>query len=194
MRRIAIVLTLVAAVVGLHACAADAPDGTRSPAGGGGGIERALDPALHERRQSQGGDLHAGPGDRDPQRRPRAGRDGRQLLDGLRHLRSQNGLPLVSVVTTDGVGRHGPLRPERRARPRSGRRRRSRGKTGSAEPHDRRSSPTRRTLPFVSSCSPSFGPKEGGTSADAERRPLLRHARDHARAVHGQRRDARTAS
>ena len=76
---------------------------------------------------------------------------------------AQNGLPLVSVVTTERRGGRrpsaAPARDRRRSRPRRPRRQDRLG-----EPRRSSSSPRRRTLPFVSSCSPSFGPKEGGTT------------------------------
>ena len=159
MRRIAIALTLVALVVGLHACAADAP--TRPPGGGGGGQSTALQIQLFTSDAN-----------------PRAGTctlveaivslNGNPVPDGTGvsfttdfGSFSQNGLPSVSVVTTNGAAITALCGPgagsaKVKATATSG------GKTGSAT-ITIVFQPDAGTLPFVSSCNPSLGPTAGGT-------------------------------
>ena len=106
---------------------------------------------------------------------------------------SQNGQPLVSVVTQNGVAVtalcgpgaglakvHATATVDRQHR--------------LGQPRRSSSSPRRRTLPFVSSCSPSFGPKEGGTTLTLNGGRFFGSAVDDPGAVHGQRHRPRTAS
>ena len=158
MRRIAIALTLLALVVGLHACAADAP--TRPPTGGGGQSTALL-------IQLFTSDAN-----------PRAGSctlieavvslNGTSVPDGTGvsfttdfGSFSQNGLPTVSVVTTNGAAVTalcGPGAGSARVKATAT----VAGKTGSAT-ITIVFQPDAGTLPFVSSCSPSLGPTAGGT-------------------------------
>jgi hypothetical protein len=152
MRRIAFVLTLVALVAVLHACAADAP--TKPPTGGGGGTSNALSVQLFTSDAN-----------------PKAGTctqieavvtlNGNPVPDGTSvafttdfGTFSQNSLPTVSVVTTSGQAitalcgpGAGPARVKATAT--------SGGKTNSANLVIS-FQPSSGTLPFVSSCSPSF--------------------------------------
>jgi len=159
MRRIAIALTLLALVVGLHACAADAP--TRPPGGGGGGTSTALQIQLFTSDAN-----------------PRAGSctlieavvtlNGNSVPDGTGvsfttdfGSFSQNGLASVSVVTTNGAAITalcGPGAGTARVKATAT----VSGKTGSAT-ITIVFQPDAGTLPFVSSCSPSLGPTAGGT-------------------------------
>jgi len=162
MRRIANVLTLAAAVVWLHACAADAPTAPRpNPPGGGGGGGSALQILLVTSNAN-----------------PEAGTctliqatvtlNGSTVPDGTSvnfttdfGTFGQNGLPLISVVTQDGVAVTalcGPGSGQAKVRATAT----SAGQTGTANLTIVFQSSSN-TLPFVSSCSPSFGPKEGGT-------------------------------
>ncbi|MEP6995163.1 MAG: IPT/TIG domain-containing protein [Acidobacteriota bacterium] len=158
MRRIAIALTLLALVAGLHACAADAP--TKPPSGGGGGTS-ALQIQLFTSNAN-----------------PRAGTctlveaivslNGNPVVDGTGvsfttdfGTFSQNGLPSVSVVTSNGTSVTALCGPgagtaKVKATATSG------GKTGSAT-ITIAFQPDAGTLPFVSSCDPSFGATTGGT-------------------------------
>jgi hypothetical protein len=160
MRRIALVLILVALVVGLHACAADAP--TKPPTGGGGQPNSALVIQLFTNDAN-----------------PRAGTctlieavvslNGNSVPDGTSvsfssdfGSFSQNGLPSVSVVTQNGTAVTALCGPgagtaKVRATSTSG------GKTGSAT-ITIIFQPDAGTLPFVSSCNPSFGTTQGGTA------------------------------
>jgi large repetitive protein len=159
MRRIAILLTLVAAVAGLHGCAADAPT---NPGTGGGGGGTALTIQLITNDSN-----------------PKAGTctlieavvavNGTPVPDGTAvnfssdfGTFSQNGQPLVSVVTQSGVAVTalcGPGAGLAKVHATAT----SAGNTGSAN-LSIVFQPSASTLPFVSSCSPSFGPKEGGTT------------------------------
>jgi hypothetical protein len=159
MRRIAILLTLLALVAGLHACAADAP--TRPPTGGGG-QGTALQIQLFTSDAN-----------------PRAGTctlveavvtlNGTSVPDGTGvsfttdfGSFSQNGLPSVSVVTTNGTAITalcGPGAGAAKVRATAT----VSGKTGSAT-ITIVFQPDAGTLPFVSSCSPSLGPTAGGTA------------------------------
>jgi IPT/TIG domain len=158
MRRIANVLTLVAAVVGLHACAADAPTSPR-PGTGGGGTALQIQLVTNDAN-------------------PAAGTctlieaivtlNGSPVPDGTGvnfstdfGAFSQTGLPLVSVVTQGGAAvtslcgpGAGPAKVRATAT--------AAGNTGSAT-LTIIFQPAAGALPFVSSCSPSFGPKEGNT-------------------------------
>jgi hypothetical protein len=159
MRRIAILLILVAAVAGLHGCAADAPTNPGPGNGGGGGTALAIQLVTNDSN-------------------PKAGTctlieaivtlNGASVPDGTSvnfstdfGSFSQNGQPLVSVVTQNGVavtalcGSGAGLAKVHATAT-------SAGNTGSAN-LSVIFQPSSSTLPFVSSCSPSFGPKEGGT-------------------------------
>lgn len=158
MRRIAIALSLVAVVVGLHSCAADAP--TRPPSGGGGTPSTALQIQLFTSDAN-----------------PRAGSctlieavvslNGSPVPDGTGvsfttdfGSFSQNGLPVVSVVTTNGAAVTalcGPGAGSAKVKATVT----VQGKTGSAT-LTISFQPDSGTLPFVSSCSPSLGNKQGG--------------------------------
>ncbi|MFY9550475.1 MAG: IPT/TIG domain-containing protein [Thermoanaerobaculia bacterium] len=158
MRRIAIALTLAAAVVGLHACAADAPSAPRPGPGGG---TSALQIQLFTNDAN-----------------PKAGTC--TLIEAIVTLNgspvpegtgvsfssdfgtfSQSGLPLVSVVTQSGTAVTalcGPGAGTARVRASA-----TVGtNTGSANLTVVFQA-SAGTLPFVSNCSPSFGGKEGGT-------------------------------
>jgi len=159
MRRIAILLTLLAAVAGLHACAADAPTNPGPGNGGGGGTALQIQLITNDSN-------------------PKAGTctlieavvtvNGNAVPDGTTvnfstdfGTFSQSGQPLVSVVTQGGTAvtalcgpGTGPAKVHATAT--------SGGNTGSANLTIVFQASTS-TLPFVSSCSPSFGPKEGGT-------------------------------
>ena len=159
MRRIAFVLILVAAIAGLHACAADAP--TNPGPGPTPGPGTALQIQLVTSDAN-----------------PKAGTctliqatvtlNGATVPDGTSVSFStdfgafgQNGLPLISVVTQNGVAVTALCGPgaglaKVRASATVG------GQSGSAT-LSIQFQPSSDTLPFVSSCSPSFGPKEGGT-------------------------------
>lgn len=159
MRRIAILLILVAAVAGLHACAADAPTNPGGGNGGGGGTALQIQLITNDSN-------------------PKAGTctlieaivtvNGNVVPDGTSvnfstdfGTFSQNGQPLVSVVTQNGLALTalcGPSAGLARVRATST----ASGNTGSASLSIIFQS-SAATLPFVSSCNPSFGPKEGGT-------------------------------
>ena len=158
MRRIAIALTLAAAVAGLYGCAADAPS---SPRPGPGTGSNALQINLFTNDAN-----------------PKAGTctlieaivtlNGNAVPDGTGvafstdfGVFSQSGLPLVSVVTQNGVAITalcGPGAGTAKVR-------------ASATVNGNSASTTLTivfqsdsgTLPFVTSCSPSFGSTEGGT-------------------------------
>ena len=161
MRRIAFVLTLVALVAVLHACAADAP--TKPPTnGGGGGNSSALSVQLFTSDAN-----------------PKAGTctqleavvtlNGNPVPDGTSvafttdfGTFSQNSLPSVSVVTTSGQAitalcgpGAGPAKVKATAT--------SGGKTGSANLIIS-FQPSSGTLPFVSACSPSFADPNAPTA------------------------------
>jgi hypothetical protein len=162
MRRTAIALTLVALVlVGLYACSADAPTAPRPGNGGGGTGNSALTIQLFTSDAN-----------------PKAGTctlvqaivslNGNPVPDGTGvsfttdfGTFSQSGLPIVSVVTQNGsavTALCGPgsgvakIRATATVQNQNG----SANLTVSFQPDGG-------TLPFVSSCSPSFGAKEGGT-------------------------------
>ena len=163
MRRIAYVLILAAAVVGLHACAADAPTnpgGGNGNGNGGGGATPLQVVLVTSDANPKGGTCTL--------IQATVTLDGHAVPDGTSVNFStdfgafgQNGLPLISVVTQDGVAVTalcGPGAGQAKVRATST----SAGHTGSAN-LTIVFQPSNDTLPFVSSCSPSFGPKEGGT-------------------------------
>ncbi len=161
MRRIAIVLILVAAVAGMYSCAADAPTAPK-PGSGGGTPSSAVSVQLYTNNAN-----------------PNAGTctliealvalNGGTVPDGTSVTFStdfgvfaQNGLGLVSIVTINGVAQTalcgsgaGQAKVKGQAT--------IAGKTnsGSVTISFQASSAT---LPFVSFCNPSFGPAAGGTS------------------------------
>jgi hypothetical protein len=159
MRRIAFALILIAAVVGIEACAADAP--TAPKPGTGGGTSNAVSVQLFTTDAN-----------------PKAGTctliealvtfNGSSVPDGTSVNFStdfgtfgENGLPLVSVVTTNGAAVAalcGPGAGSAKVKATAT----VSGKTNSSS-ITINFQPDSSTLPFVSSCSPSFGPKEGGT-------------------------------
>ncbi len=159
MRRIAYALTLVAAVVGLHACAADAPTNPGPGTGGGGGTALQILLVTNDAN-------------------PKAGTctliqatvtvNGAAVPAGTSvnfstdfGAFSQSGLPLVSVVTQDGAAITslcGPGAGAASVRATAT----SAGNTGSAN-LTIVFQPDSGTLPFVSSCIPSFGSKDGNT-------------------------------
>jgi hypothetical protein len=157
MRRILIGLSLLAVIAGIHACAADAP--TRPPSGGGG--------------QSTALQIQLFTSDANP----RAGTctlveavvslNGISVPDGTGvsfttdfGSFSQNGLPTVSVVTANGAAITalcGPGAGSAKVKATAT----VSGKTGSAT-ITIVFQPDAGTLPFVSSCNPSLGSKQGG--------------------------------
>jgi hypothetical protein len=161
MRRILIVLTLAAAVAGLHACAADSPTAPR-PGTGGGQTSSSVSVQLFTSNPN-----------------PPAGTctlieaivsfNGNPVPDGTTvnfttdfGTFGENGLGAVSIVTTSGTAPVALCGP------------------GAASAHVKASAtvqgksnsatlvinfqPNSSTLPFVSFCTPSFGPLAGGTS------------------------------
>jgi hypothetical protein len=164
MRRTTIALTLVALVLaGLYACSADAPTAPRGNGNGNGNGNGSSAVTI----QLFTTDAN-----------PKAGTctlvqaivsfNGNSVPDGTSvqfstdfGTFSQSGLPLVSVVTSNGSAvtalcgpGAGPARIKATAT--------VQGQTGSATLPVIFQADSG-TLPFVSSCSPSFGPKEGGT-------------------------------
>ncbi len=160
MRRIALALILVAAVVGIHACAADAP--TAPKPGTGGGTSSAVSVQLVTSDAN-----------------PKAGTctlieafvtlNGNPVPDGTAvnfttdfGAFGQNGLALVSVVTTNGVAATALCGASAGTAKTKGTATVS-GKTNSGSlTISFQSGPG--SGPQVSSCNPSFGPKEGGTT------------------------------
>jgi hypothetical protein len=160
MRRIAIALTLVVAALGLKACAADAPSAPKPPQPGGGGSALQIQLFTNDAN-------------------PKAGTctlieaivtlNGNPVPDGTGinfssdfGTFSQNGLPLVTVATQGGTANTalcGPGAGSAKVKATAT----VAGNTGSAN-LTIVFQPSSSTLPFVSSCSPSFGPKEGGTT------------------------------
>ncbi len=161
MRRIAITLILVAAVAGMYSCAADAPTAPK-PGSGGGTPSSAVSVQLYTNDAN-----------------PKAGTctqiealvalNGGSVPDGTDvnfttdfGAFGQNGLPLVSVETSNNVATTalcgsgaGPAKVKAQVT--------IAGKTNSASlPINFQ--PSSATLPYVSFCSPSFGPTTGGTS------------------------------
>ncbi len=159
MRRIAYVLLLAAAIVGLHACAADAPTAPRPNPPGGGGTALQILLVTNDANPPAGTCTLV---------QATVTLNGAPVPDGSSVNFStdfgsfgQNGLPLVSVVTNDNVAVTalcGPGAGQAKVRATST----VGGNTGSANLVIV-FQPSSSTLPFVSSCSPSFGPKEGGT-------------------------------
>jgi hypothetical protein len=160
MRRILIVLTLAAAVVGIHACAADSPTAPK-PGGGGGQTSNAVSVQLFTSNPN-----------------PPAGTctlieaivsfNGSPVPDGTTvnfttdfGTFGANGLALVSVVTTGGTA------PVALCGPGAGTAHVKASVTVQSKSNSAQLSVTfqssSNTLPFVSFCSPSFGPKDGGT-------------------------------
>lgn len=159
MRRIAFALLLVAAVVGIHACAADAP--TAPKPGTGGGNSSAISVQLFTTDAN-----------------PKGGTctlieaivslNGASVPDGTSVNFStdfgtfgENGLPLVSVVTTNGTAVAALCGPGAGTAKVKGAVTIA-GKTNSST-LTINFQPDSSTGPFVSFCSPSFGPKEGGS-------------------------------
>ena len=162
MRRTSIALTLVALVlVGLYACSADAPTAPRPGNGGGGTGNSALQIQLFTSDAN-----------------PKAGTctlveaivslNGKPVPDGTGvsfttdfGTFSQSGLPVVSVVTQNGsavTALCGPGAGVSKVHAQAT----VQNQNGSAN-LSVSFQPDSGTLPFVSSCSPSFGAKEGGT-------------------------------
>ncbi|HTR02633.1 MAG TPA: IPT/TIG domain-containing protein [Thermoanaerobaculia bacterium] len=161
MRRIAIALILAAAVVGIHACAADAPTAPK-PGAGGGTTSSAVSVQLVASDAN-----------------PKAGTctlieafvtlNGAAVPDGTTvnfttdfGAFGQNGLGLVSVVTTNGTATTALCGPGAGSAKVKGTAT-IQGKTNSGTVTVN-FQPSSATLPFVSFCNPSFGPKEGGTT------------------------------
>ena len=159
MRRTLIGLSLLAAVVALNACAADAPTAPRPNPGGGSSALQILlvtndaNPAAGTCTLIQA----------------TVTLNGVNVPDGTGvafstdfGTFSQSGLPLVSVVTQGGqavTALCGPGAGTANVRANAT----SAGQSGTAR-LTVIFQPSSNTLPFVSSCSPSFGPKEGGTT------------------------------
>ncbi|HTY42735.1 MAG TPA: IPT/TIG domain-containing protein [Thermoanaerobaculia bacterium] len=161
MRRIAIALILAAAVVGIHACAADSPTAPK-PGTGGGVTSSAVSVQLVTTDAN-----------------PKAGTctlieaivtlNGAAVPDGTTvnfttdfGAFGQNGLGLVSVVTTNGSATTALCGPGAGSAKVKGTAT-IQGKTNSGN-LTVNFQPDSSTLPFVSFCNPSFGPKEGGTA------------------------------
>jgi hypothetical protein len=163
MRRTAIALTLVTLVVlGLYACSADAPTAPKPGNNGGGQGSSALTIQLFTSDAN-----------------PKAGTctlvqavaslNGNPVPDGTGvsfttdfGTFSQSGLPVVSVVTQNGTAVTalcGPGAGSARVRATAT----VKGQNGSANLAVI-FQPGSGTVPFVSSCSPSFGAKEGGST------------------------------
>src|SRR5690242_14981236 len=160
MRRIAFVLTLVALVAVLHACAADAP--TKPPNGGGGGNSPSLSVQLFTSDAN-----------------PKAGTctqieavvtlNGNPVPDGTSvafttdfGTFSQNSLPTVSVVSTSGQAVTALCGPG--AGPAKVKATVSVGNKTSSANLVISFQPSSGTLPFVSSCSPSFADPNAPTT------------------------------
>ena len=160
MRRTLIGLSLLAAVVALHACAADAPTAPGpNPPGGGGSSALQILLVTSDANPAAGTCTLV---------QATVTLNGVNVPDGTGVAFStdfgsfsQSGLPLVSVVTQGGQAVTALCGPGAgtanvRASASSG------GQSGTAR-LTVIFQPSSNTLPFVSSCSPSFGPKEGGT-------------------------------
>jgi hypothetical protein len=159
MRRTLIGLSLLAAVVALHACAADAPTapGPNPPGGGSSALQILL--VTNDANPAAGTCTLI---------QATVTLNGVNVPDGTGVAFStdfgsfsQSGLPLTSVVTQGGQAVTALCGPGAgtanvRASANSG------GQSGTAR-LTVIFQPSNNTLPFVSSCSPSFGPKEGGT-------------------------------
>ena len=161
MRRIAIALILAAVVVGIHACAADAPTAPK-PGAGGGVTSSAVSVQLVASDAN-----------------PKAGTctlieafvtlNGAAVPDGTTVNFStdfgtfgENGLPLVSIVTSNGAAVAALCGPGAGTAKVKGTAT-VQGKTNSGTVTIN-FQPDSSTLPQVSYCSPSFGPLAGGTS------------------------------
>ena len=159
MRRIAFALILIAVVAGIQACAADAP--TAPKPGPGGGSSSAVSVQLFTTDAN-----------------PKAGTctliealvsfNGAPVPDGTSVNLStdfgtygENGLPLVSVVTTNGAAVAALCGSGAGSAKVKGTATIS-GKTNSGNIAIN-FQPDSGTLPYVSFCDPSFGPKTGGT-------------------------------
>src|SRR5262245_39369006 len=160
MRRTLIALLLAAAVVGVYACAADAPSAPK-PGTGGGVPSTSVSVQLFTSNAN-----------------PKAGTctliealvtlNGNPVPDGTSvnfttdfGTFGQNGLGLISVVTTDGqavTALCGPGAGSAKVKASAT----VQGKSNSAQVTIT-FQPDSGTLPFVSFCNPSFGPKTGGT-------------------------------
>jgi hypothetical protein len=161
MRRIAIALILAAAIVGIHACAADSP--TAPKPGAGGGV-----PSSAVSVQLVASDAN-----------PKAGTctlieafvtlNGSPVPDGTSVNFStdfgtygQNGLPLISIITSNGTAVTalcGPGAGQAKVKGTAT----VQGKTNSGNVMVN-FQPDSSTLPTVSFCNPSFGPLAGGTT------------------------------
>jgi hypothetical protein len=159
MRRIAFVLILLAAIAGLHACAADAPTNPGPGPSPGPGSALQIQLVTSDANPPSGTCTLI---------QATATVNGVNVPDGSSVNFStdfgafgQNGLPLVSVVTNNGVAVTalcGPSAGQARVRATA-----TIGGNSGAASIVISFQPSNNTLPFVSSCSPSFGPKEGGT-------------------------------
>jgi hypothetical protein len=160
MRRTVIALLLAAAVVGIYACAADAPSAPK-PGAGGGTPSTSVSVQLFTSNSN-----------------PKAGTC--TLIEALVNLNGnpvpdgttvnfttdfgtfgQNGLALVSVTTIDGqavTALCGPGAGTAKVKASAT----IQGKSNTAQ-ISINFQPDSGTLPFVSFCNPSFGPKSGGT-------------------------------
>jgi len=158
MRRTAIALILVALVVGLHACSSDAPTAPKPP-GGGGNSALTIQLFTSDANPKSGACTLV---------QAVVSLNGNPVPDGTGvsfstdfGTFSQSGLPLVSVVTSNGsavTALCGPGAGAAKIRATAT----VAGQNGSANLTVVFQSDSG-TLPFVSSCSPSFGAKEGGT-------------------------------
>src|SRR5262245_34259205 len=159
MRRTLIGLTLLAAVVALHACAADAPTAPRPNPGGGGSSALQIELITSDANPAAGTCTLI---------QATVTLNGVNVPDGTGvsfstdfGSFSQTGLPLASIVTQGGqavTALCGPGAGTANVRASAT----SAGQTGSAR-LTIIFQPSSNSLPFVSSCSPSFGAKEGGT-------------------------------
>ncbi len=159
MRRIAILLILAGAVAGLYGCAADAPTNP-GPGTGGGGTALQIQLITNDSNPKGGSCTLI---------QAIVTVNGNVVPDGTSvnfstdfGVFGQNGQPLVSVVTQNGAAVTalcGSAAGVARVRATST----ASGNTGSAS-LTIIFQPSASTLPFVSSCNPSFGPKDGGTT------------------------------
>src|SRR5262249_20726994 len=160
MRRTLIVLLLAAAVVGVYACAAAAPSPPKPGAGGG-------TPSTSVSVQLFTSNANPKPGP-SPPIRAMVTLHGTPVPDGTSvnfttdfGTFGQNGLALISVTTIDGqavTALCGPGAGTAKVKASAT----VQGKSNSAQVLIN-FQPDSGTLPFVSFCNPSFGPKTGGT-------------------------------
>ena len=160
MRRTLIGLSLLAAIVALHACAADAPTAPRPNPGGGGSSALQILLVTNDANPAAGTCTLV---------QATVTLNGANVPDGSSvafstdfGTFSQTGLPLVSVVTQGGqavTALCGPGAGTANVRANAS----VAGQSGTARLTIIFQS-SNNTLPFVSSCSPSFGGKEGGTT------------------------------